>query len=943
MIRRIGALGLFALLISSSVRMMAPDSAHALAAAAVLPVATATVTCGASPGIVPAAAPPGYSSFESVSAVAPNDVWAVGSYYKLDRGLRVPLAEHWDGSAWTQIPTAPDADLGELYGVAAVATDDVWAVGYSPYSIASRRPLVEHWDGTQWRTVPTPDVPGPQSDLNAVTAIGPDDVWAVGSHTGLSTPHPLMFHWDGQAWHEVPAPAGADLGVWQAVSGTTANDIWAVGLSYSAAYSAPAPLVGHWTGSQWTVVSLPGSVSEAGVLRGVFARTLTDVWAVGSTNATGTPATSTGGLVLHWDGRQWVQITDSVLTYINNLQGILALATNDVWVVGAQGSIGSSFPPAGQPILIHWDGTAWREDTNLSAVTGGFNAITATGDSGLWAVGAQDTARTLTAQFHSGQWAVRPTPDVGLPDAQFGAVDARTPDDIWAVGQYQMVGNSSLAYPLREHWDGRRWNFVPDDSNLSGDIRLTSVTTLAADNAWAVGVLGDGLGFYGILIQHWDGGQWRTVESTTPLDSTDSGLFGVDAVTTDDIWAVGRNQGAPLSQHWDGTRWTTVPLPNSPTATLRAVVAVAHDNVWAAGDYLAPGNIHTPWIVHWDGATWTEVAVPAGVTGSLRALAATSAGDIWAAGTTGDQVAGDSLILHWDGTAWRRVPSPNGSGPLSGLSSLSAVAADDAWAVGSSRNGPFSAPTEAIVLHWDGSQWQRVASPALAGQPARLTGVAALGPGDVWMVGTHRYDATGTLRIAHTGRFSDVQLGDYFYTPVNYLVTHGIISGYDDCTFLPGANTTRGQLAKIIVGAEGWPRLAPRQPDFVDVKLGSPFYAYIETAYNHGIVSGYADGTFRPGANVTRGQVSKMIVRAQGWAPQTAGGPHFGDVPPASPFYAAIETAYAHGLLSGYADGSFRPGNSATRGQISKIIYLALTGPPATATPAPALPGKRDK
>ena len=95
-----------------------------------------------------------------------------------------------------------------------------------------------------------------------------------------------------------------------------------------------------------------------------------------------------------------------------------------------------------------WDGTAWRIDSTLSAVTGGFNAITATGDSGLWAVGAQDTARTLTAQFHSGQWAVRPTPDVGLPDAQFGAVDARTPDDIWAVGQYQMVGNSSLAFPL---------------------------------------------------------------------------------------------------------------------------------------------------------------------------------------------------------------------------------------------------------------------------------------------------------------------------------------------------------------------------------------------------------------------------------------------------------------------------------------------------------------
>ena len=99
------------------------------------------------PGIVPAAAPPGYSNFESVSAVAQMTCGQSAVIYKLDRGLRVPLAEHWDGSAWTRIPTAPDADLGELYGVAAVASDDVWAVGYTPYSIASRRPLIQHWDG----------------------------------------------------------------------------------------------------------------------------------------------------------------------------------------------------------------------------------------------------------------------------------------------------------------------------------------------------------------------------------------------------------------------------------------------------------------------------------------------------------------------------------------------------------------------------------------------------------------------------------------------------------------------------------------------------------------------------------------------------------------------------------------------------------------------------
>ena len=92
----------------------------------------------------------------------------------------------------------------------------------------------------------------------------------------------------------------------------------------------------------------------------------------------------------------------------------------------------------------------------------------------------------------------------------------------------------------------------------------------------------------------------------------------------------------------------------------------------------------------------------------------------------------------------------------------------------------------------------------------------------------------------------------------------------------------------------------------------------IETAYNHGIISGYADGMFRWGNNVTRGQLSKIIVLAEGWTIDTTGGPHFTDVPTTSLFYGYIETAFNHQIISGYADGTFHPVNSATRGQISK-------------------------
>jgi hypothetical protein len=175
--------------------------------------------------------------------------------------------------------------------------------------------------------------------------------------------------------------------------------------------------------------------------------------------------------------------------------------------------------------------------------------------------------------------------------------------------------------------------------------------------------------------------------------------------------------------------------------------------------------------------------------------------------------------------------------------------------------------------------------------------------------------------------FTDVYPSDYYYEAVRYLYCAGIISGYADNTFRPGNPTTRGQLCKIIVLAEAWPIDTTGGPHFSDVPADHFFYPWIETAYNRNVISGYADGTFRWGNNVTRGQLSKIIVLSEGWPIDTGGGPHFSDVPPTDGFYPYVETAFHRGIISGYADGTFRPGNLATRGQISKIVYQAITQP----------------
>ncbi|HMA37194.1 MAG TPA: S-layer homology domain-containing protein, partial [Chloroflexia bacterium] len=203
--------------------------------------------------------------------------------------------------------------------------------------------------------------------------------------------------------------------------------------------------------------------------------------------------------------------------------------------------------------------------------------------------------------------------------------------------------------------------------------------------------------------------------------------------------------------------------------------------------------------------------------------------------------------------------------------------------------------------------------------------------------------------------FSDVHPSDYFYPAVEYLAARGVISGYADGTFRPYNQTTRAQMVKIVVLGFAKPISTPAGGGytFADVPPTFPFFAVIETAAADQIVSGYNCGGpgepcdtlnrpyFRPYANVTRGQLAKIDVVAAGWPLLNPPAGSFADVLPQTAFYTFVETAYCHGIISGYAcggpgepcDNTNRPYarqyNPATRGQIAKIVYLSVTGAPA--------------
>ncbi len=153
--------------------------------------------------------------------------------------------------------------------------------------------------------------------------------------------------------------------------------------------------------------------------------------------------------------------------------------------------------------------------------------------------------------------------------------------------------------------------------------------------------------------------------------------------------------------------------------------------------------------------------------------------------------------------------------------------------------------------------------------------------------------------------FSDVPPDYVFYPYIRCLYCRGIIGGYSDGTFRPGNPTTRGQMSKIVANAAGiLDPIPPGTQTYTDVPPSHPFWVYIERLSAHGIVGGYSDGTFRPDNWVTRGQLTKFASNAAGFSePIPSNQQTYTDVPPSQTFWLYIERLSSRGIISGYQCG----------------------------------------
>jgi hypothetical protein len=342
------------------------------------------------------------------------------------------------GSIFRPVPT-PDPNFNNgLFAASASSATDIWAVGLSAI----------HYDGTKWTAFqPATNTGDTFSDLEGVVDISPTLAWAAGNVSDSSgIGNQVIENWDGSKWSVAAGPKfGSNLQPnLKAMTATSATDIWAIGDLLDNNLGLLYFLFEHYDGTSWKTTKI---LSGDAFLLGASADARHDVWAVGFN---GPENDSSAPLAMHFDGAKWKTAnTPRVGTGANQLNGVLALAPNDVWAVGFSTPVPPPTQAATLNLIEHFDGTSWS---------------------------------------------VVPCPNVGpksiyQSNRLFG-LTANSAKDIWAFGSYFAADGSGHQMTLLMHWDGTKWSLVRSPNPTNGvflsDLLFAGVVP-SRGNVWIFG------------------------------------------------------------------------------------------------------------------------------------------------------------------------------------------------------------------------------------------------------------------------------------------------------------------------------------------------------------------------------------------------------------------------------------------------------------------------
>jgi hypothetical protein len=290
-----------------------------------------------------------HNDFNAVAAISTNDVWAVGEYWvdSVPSAINT-FADHWDGTGWTSSATVQPNLANYLYGVTAISSTNVWAVGLVASSTANT--LVERWDGTSWTQMPSVNPSPTDNELFSVSAFSATDVFVVGEQSIPGGPlQTLAQHWDGTAWTTLATPnlglAGSDNEI-LGVDALEAGHAVGVGYGY-VTFDINGNQVTPRQGATWDLVASGTSTgaTQSGPGTGdnallAVARSGAGVWAVGFWRNTTSAPRQTLVIPATWNSTThvltWSPIgtSDSPSPINNALIGVTAISPYSFWAAG---------------------------------------------------------------------------------------------------------------------------------------------------------------------------------------------------------------------------------------------------------------------------------------------------------------------------------------------------------------------------------------------------------------------------------------------------------------------------------------------------------------------------------------------------------------------------------------------------------------------------------
>jgi hypothetical protein len=971
-----------------------------------------------------------------VAAVSANDIWAVGYIYPKG-GTPTTLAIHWDGSQWTRVTTPnPGNYVRRLDGVTALAANDLWAVGqYSSNLGETYLPLFLHWDGTQWQHVTSPEF-NDYNALDAVHGIAPDDVWAVGTTAACNfCPfETLTMHWDGVAWTQQASPNGfRDFSRLRGVTASSSGDVWAVGFTdeYDYPYYSDSLILRRLCPVPTPTGTPPTSTATRTRVPTYTPTATVTVAATPTCNPDGLrvlivyadyespPAMLRNGILsqpgiaavdyfradtftpslaqlLQYDVvvtfanvTSWADLTllgDRLADY-QDAHGIV-VAFNFSWSgpprgIGGRWQSGNYSPFENYAGNIYSTGTlgthnashplmagvsnvsafyranvvlkagaeqiaAWHDGPPLIAAKGravGVSAYVGDEDGG-W---SGDFARIVV---NAGRWlgpsqcgsvTPMPTSTPATPTVTHTATAVLTPTPTVTPGGPGDCTMPSFGAPA---------NFAVGDAPeraAVGDFNHDNSLDLAVANTVSNNIsvlLGNGGGF--AAATNYDIG--TEPSSLVVADFNRDGdpdmatsAYGLAKV----MIFLGNGSGgfAPFTMYRTGTEPVGIAAADFNHDNNLDLVTANQSNYTmsvllgnGSGGFGAPTDYDLDWIptdiaagdFNRDGNP--DAAATNLFSDNVSVLLGNGSGGFGAA-THYDVAAGPISIAVAD---FNNDGNPDFATSSPDTSNISVRLGNGSGGFGPLTNFPAGNGSASIGVA--DFNHNGVLDLAVANVPGNVA--VLMGNGDGTFGPLTNFSAGSGPKAVAVGDFnrdSKVDLavtnsnGDNVSVLLNYCGgTPTATTTLPPSTATPSRTSTRAPT--ITPGATA----TTCAVSFTDVPASHTFYAYIYCLACGGVLSGYPDGTFRPANNITRGQIAKVVSNAAGFSdPQTV--QTFEDVPPGSTFFDYIGRLASRGYISGYLCGSagepcvppsnllyYRSNANATRGQISKIVSNAV-------------------